>query len=152
MDGTCGAYGAWEVHTEFSLEFWREEPVWEAGSLTNNLVSYMVYEGVGWTRVAWSYEGGNRQAPWKEEHFLTSSMTVSFSKMTALYSLYISLSIEWPRTQPWYDRRPHDAGVTVAARSKAWTVFVRSNTGIIPLKAWMSVCAFILCLCCPVCR
>jgi hypothetical protein len=21
-----------------------------------------------------------------------------------------------------------------------------------PLKAWMSVCAFILCLCCPVCR
>jgi hypothetical protein len=22
----------------------------------------------------------------------------------------------------------------------------------IPLKAWMSVCAFILCLCCPVCR
>jgi hypothetical protein len=23
---------------------------------------------------------------------------------------------------------------------------------LIPLKTWMSVCAFLLCLCCPVCR
>jgi hypothetical protein len=35
------------------------------------------------------------------------------------------------------------------------SAFARSNAGIvgsIALKAWMSGCAFILCLCCPVCR
>jgi hypothetical protein len=45
--------------------------------------------------------------------------------------------------------------LTVAARSKAWLVFSRSNAGIVvrvPLGAWMSVCAFILCLCCSACR
>jgi hypothetical protein len=35
--------------------------------------------------------------------------------------------------------------ITVAARSKAGTVFSRSNAGI-------AVCAFIPCLCCPECR
>jgi hypothetical protein len=36
--------------------------------------------------------------------------------------------------------------ITVAARSKAWTVFARSNTGIVGLNPTqgMDVCAFIL--------
>jgi hypothetical protein len=45
--------------------------------------------------------------------------------------------------------------ITVAARSKAWTVFAGTLGSCvrIPLKLLMSVlCAFILGLCCPVCR
>jgi hypothetical protein len=37
--------------------------------------------------------------------------------------------------------------ITVAAQSKVWTVFARSNAGDvvwIRLEAWMSVCAFIV--------
>jgi hypothetical protein len=37
--------------------------------------------------------------------------------------------------------------IAVAARSKAWTLFAHSNTGIvgqIPHKAWMSVCVYSL--------
>jgi hypothetical protein len=45
--------------------------------------------------------------------------------------------------------------ITVAARSKVRTVFFRLNTEIVgsnPIQG-MDVCiAFILCLCCPVCR
>jgi predicted phosphoadenosine phosphosulfate sulfurtransferase len=47
--------------------------------------------------------------------------------------------------------------VTVAARSQAWTVFARSDAGIVGSKptqcmdVWC-VYAFILCLCCPVFR
>jgi hypothetical protein len=43
---------------------------------------------------------------------------------------------------------------TVAARSKAWTVFVRSNTEIVGLNpTWDGCrCEFIPCLCYPVCR
>jgi hypothetical protein len=43
--------------------------------------------------------------------------------------------------------------ITVVARSKAWNVFAHSDTGLwalIPLEASMSVCAFSVCLCCPV--
>jgi ABC-type multidrug transport system permease subunit len=39
--------------------------------------------------------------------------------------------------------------IAVAARSKARTVFARSNTAIVgsnPTEPWMFVCAFILCL------
>jgi hypothetical protein len=47
--------------------------------------------------------------------------------------------------------------VTVAARSKAWTVFVRSDAGIVdsnPIQGMDVWCvyAIILCLCCPVFR
>jgi hypothetical protein len=47
--------------------------------------------------------------------------------------------------------------VTVAARSKAWTVFARSDAAIVGsntthgMDVW-SVYVFILCLCCPVFR
>jgi hypothetical protein len=43
--------------------------------------------------------------------------------------------------------------ITVAARSKAWTVFARSNTGIVgsnPTRG-MDVCVCLFCLFCPVC-
>jgi hypothetical protein len=45
--------------------------------------------------------------------------------------------------------------ITVAARSKAWTVFARSNPGIVesnPTQGMDVWCVFILCLCCPMCR
>jgi hypothetical protein len=44
--------------------------------------------------------------------------------------------------------------VTVAALSKAWIVFARSNTGIVGSNlTWgMDVCVRLFCLCCPVCR
>jgi hypothetical protein len=38
-----------------------------------------------------------------------------------------------------------DLPITVAVRSKARTVFARSNTGIVgsnPLEAWMSMCVY----------
>jgi hypothetical protein len=44
--------------------------------------------------------------------------------------------------------------IKVAARSKAWTVFARSNTGIVcsnPTRD-MDVCVRLFCFCCPVCR
>jgi hypothetical protein len=44
--------------------------------------------------------------------------------------------------------------ITVVALSKAWTIFPRSNTGIVgsnPTQG-MDVCVFFLCLCCSVCR
>jgi hypothetical protein len=48
------------------------------------------------------------------------------------------------------------APITVAARSKALTVFARSDAGIMgsnPAQGMDYVlCAFILCLCCSVCR
>jgi hypothetical protein len=43
----------------------------------------------------------------------------------------------------------------VCRRRSQWTVFALWGLGSwvrIPLKAWMSLCTFILCLCCPVCR
>jgi hypothetical protein len=44
----------------------------------------------------------------------------------------------------------------VTARSKAWPVFARSNAGIVgsnPTQGMdVCVCAFVLCLCCPVYR
>jgi hypothetical protein len=44
--------------------------------------------------------------------------------------------------------------VTVTAWSKAWTVFARSNVGIVGWNPiWgMDVCVCLFCLCCPVCR
>jgi hypothetical protein len=44
--------------------------------------------------------------------------------------------------------------ITVAARSKAWTVFARSNTGIVGSNSTqgMDVCMPLFCLCCSVCR
>jgi hypothetical protein len=48
----------------------------------------------------------------------------------------------------------HETPITVATRSKAWTVFAHSNAGIVcsnPIQCMDDcVCAFILCLCCPV--
>jgi hypothetical protein len=44
--------------------------------------------------------------------------------------------------------------ITVAAQSKTWTVYARSNIGVIgsnPTRG-LVVCAFILCLCCPAYR
>jgi hypothetical protein len=44
--------------------------------------------------------------------------------------------------------------ITVAPQSKAWTVFARSNTGIVgsnPIWGMDVYVRFILCLCCPVC-
>jgi hypothetical protein len=44
--------------------------------------------------------------------------------------------------------------ITVAARSKALTAFVRSNTGIVsPIPTWgMDVCVRLFCVCCSVLR
>jgi hypothetical protein len=60
----------------------------------------------------------------------------------------------------WYCSRilgtvVHLSSSTVTARSKAWIVFAHWNSGIVGSKpAWVYGClsAFILCLCCPVCR
>jgi hypothetical protein len=43
--------------------------------------------------------------------------------------------------------------VTVAARSKAWTVFARSNAGILDSNTtqWMDVCVFLFCVCVVLC-
>jgi hypothetical protein len=60
---------------------------------------------------------------------------------------YITITTNYERSQP----------VTVAERSKACTVFARSETGIVSsnstedMDVWC-VYAFILCLCCPVFR
>jgi hypothetical protein len=41
--------------------------------------------------------------------------------------------------------------ITVAAHELSSLSRTLGSWVPIPLKAWMSVCAFILCLCCPVC-
>jgi hypothetical protein len=51
-------------------------------------------------------------------------------------------------------RQSFSSPITVAARSKAWTVFSRSNAGIMssnPTRG-MDVCMRLFCLCCFVCR
>jgi hypothetical protein len=62
-------------------------------------------------------------------------------------------------TSLWYICMPNATIqlVTVVARSKAWTVFVRLDAGIVcsnPTQGMDVLCvyAFILCLCCPVVR
>jgi hypothetical protein len=45
--------------------------------------------------------------------------------------------------------------ITVATRPKARTTFIRSNNGVMgsnPIRAWLSVCVLLFCLCCSVCR
>jgi hypothetical protein len=52
--------------------------------------------------------------------------------------------------QHWKNTKP----ITVVARSKAWTVFGRSTTGIVgsnPTRG-MDVCVRLFCLYCPMCR
>jgi hypothetical protein len=45
---------------------------------------------------------------------------------------YLRLDFEVSETKP----------ITVAARSKAWTVFARPNTRIVGSNPWMSVCVY----------
>jgi hypothetical protein len=67
-----------------------------------------------------------------------------FSVGTLFWSLYY---------KHWHQHKP----VTLAAQSKAWTVFARSEAGIVGsnpnqgMDVWCGY-AFILCLCCPVFR
>jgi hypothetical protein len=59
-----------------------------------------------------------------------------------------------PRGTEKNHRRPHSRSITVAARSKAWTVFARSNIDIVGSNptGGMDVCVRLFCLCCPVWR
>jgi hypothetical protein len=74
-----------------------------------------------------------------------SRLAILLSSMRNWFYLFL-LAI---KTSNKYYCAPINVPITVAARSKAWTVFARSNP---TQKAWMLVCVFILCLCCPVCR
>jgi hypothetical protein len=83
----------------------------------------------------------------KEGNFLNIRMHESTPTLSCL------VIFSWHTTllfilENYYEKRKP---ITVAARSRAWTVFARSNTGIVgsnpTLKAWISVlCAFILCV------
>jgi hypothetical protein len=77
-------------------------------------------------------------------------MTFSVS---SLYSI-VRLIIRRYRTIRCYIHT-YRVPITVTERSKAWIVFACSYAGSwvrIPHKAWMSVCEFILCLSCSMCR
>jgi hypothetical protein len=92
-------------------------------------------------RTAWTESVNKDTTNWEAKHSVTGwDITIRENLIPKLFREYIILVL-------WITR-----AITVAARSKAWTVFVHSNTGIVsPLEEWL-LCAFILCLCCPVCR
>jgi hypothetical protein len=76
-----------------------------------------------------------------------TSLTIGFKGFSP--SIYLEIMVsQFVAIKLWQP-------VTVTARSKAWTVFVHLNTGIVcsnPTKGMDVLYAFILCLCWPLCR
>jgi hypothetical protein len=77
----------------------------------------------------------------RTEGFSTASFEQNRSVRWCEFRLFTDRYIYWQ----YISYRP----IIVAALSKAWTVFARSNTGVVGSN---SLCVFILCLCCSVYR
>jgi hypothetical protein len=87
---------------------------------------------------------------------LSQDMVKGWSNIGATFAFHFDvLSTLWGcreffylRASTYFLQLPTLSRSPVAARSKAWNVFARSNTGIgfrISLKAWISVCVYSVC-------